>query len=93
MTNTYGSNQKTVEEFIEYIRERLEELTKSWREIASAFAEAKDMFGIESDRFKRLCKETKFSTSKACKLASVASSERLKTHEKAFSAAQLDRAL
>jgi len=53
-------NQKSVEEFVGYIRERLQSSTRNWREIASAFAEAKEMFGVSSDSFKRLCKITKF---------------------------------
>ena len=73
----YGlPNTKSVNDFIGYIRERLERSTTSWREIAEAFAEAKEMFGGESDSFRSLCKETNFSKSTAHKLAAIASSER-----------------
>jgi hypothetical protein len=79
-------NQKKVEDFVAVIREHLKASTDNWRAIASAFAEAKEMFGPCSDRFTQLCKETKFSESKASKLASIASNERLKTYEKTLSA-------
>ena len=79
-------NQKTIEEFVAVIRENVEASIKNWHKIASAFAEAKEMFGASSDSFKALCKATKFSLSKASKLASIASSERLKEHEAVLSA-------
>ena len=45
----YGlPNTKSVNDFIGYIRERLAQSTTSWREIAEAFAEAKEIFGGES---------------------------------------------
>ena len=70
----YGlPNTKSVNDFIGYIRERLARSTTSWREIAEAFAEAKEMFGGESDSFRSLCKETNFSKSTARKLAAIAS--------------------
>jgi hypothetical protein len=79
-------NQKTLEEFVAVIRENVEASIRNWHKIAAAFAEAKEMFGASSDSFKALCKATKFSLSKASKLASIASSERLKEHEAELSA-------
>src|SRR5258708_23008178 len=88
MTTTIDTthNLKKVEEFVEVIREHMKGSTNNVRQIASAFAEAKEMYGQGSDRFTQLCKETKFSVSKACKLASIASDERLKAHEEELSA-------
>jgi hypothetical protein len=74
---TYLPNTKSVTDFVHYIRERLERSATAWREIAQAFAEAKDMYGGDSKLFKELCKETSFSKSSAHKLAAIASSERL----------------
>ena len=82
----YGlPNTKSVNDFIGYIRERLARSTTSWREIAEAFAEAKEMFGGESDSFRNLCKETNFSKSTAHKLAAIASSERLAKYREKLS--------
>ena len=82
----YGlPNTKSVNDFIGYIRERLARSTTSWREIAEAFAEAKEMFGGESDSFRSLCKETNFSKSTAHKLAAIASSERLAKYREKLS--------
>ena len=78
---TTRGNQKPVEDFISYIRERVGTATRNWREIAQAFAEAKEMYGADSDAFKRLCKATKFSRSTADRLAKIAASARLKKHE------------
>ena len=78
---TTRGNQKPVEDFISYIRERVGTATRNWREIAQAFAEAKEMYGADSDAFKRLCKATKFTRSTADRLAKVAASARLKEHE------------
>ena len=86
MNGYVGQNTKNVEEFIEYIRVRIIAAAKNWKEVAKAFAEAKEMYGFESDAFKRLCKVTKFSKSKASKLATVATSERLKNYEKELAA-------
>jgi hypothetical protein len=88
MNGYIGQNTKNVEEFIEHIRERIIAAANNWREIAAAFAEAKEMYGFDSDAFKRLCKATKFSKSKASKLATIAASERLKKHEKELAAVQ-----
>ena len=87
--NVYiGQNTKNVEEFIEYVRQKIIAAASNWREIAAAFAEAKEMYGFDSDAFKRLCKATKFSSSKASKLATIAASERLKKYEKELEAVQ-----
>lgn len=85
-TTDTGSNLKKVDEFVAIIREHMEASTSNWRAIASAFSEAKEMYGASSDRFAALCRETKFSETKAFKLASIASNERLKTHEKTLAA-------
>ena len=79
-------NTKSVNDFISYIVDRLERSATAWREIAEAFAEAKEMFGGESDLFHNLCKETNFSKSTAHKLAAIASSERLAKYREKLSA-------
>lgn len=79
-------NEKPVEEFVASIRQHVQTATKSWWKIAECFAEAREMYGADSDKFKRLCKETKFSESKASKLATIASSERLKKYAVKLSA-------
>jgi hypothetical protein len=79
-------NTKSIADFVIYIRERVELATTCWREIAEAFAEAKEMYGGESDAFKQLCKGTRFSKSTAYKLAAIARSERLKAYEAKLSA-------
>jgi len=82
----YGlPNTKSVNDFISYIRERLAQSTTAWREIAEAFAEARQIFGGESDKFRNLCKETRFSKSTAHKLAAIASSERLAKYREKLS--------
>ena len=82
----YGlPNTQSVHDFIGYIRERLARSTTAWREIAEAFAEAKEIFGGESDSFRNLCKETNFSKSTAHKLAAIASSERLAKYREKLS--------
>ena len=86
MTDVTLSNQKTVNEFATYIMERIQSSTKNWWEIAQAFAEAREMYGFESDKFKKLCLETKFSKSKASKLATIAVSDRLKNYATKLSA-------
>lgn len=86
MTNITISNLKPVSEFASYIKERIQNQTKNWWEIAEAFAEAREMYGFESDSFKKLCLDTKFSKSKASKLATIAQSERLKTYGSKLSA-------
>ena len=80
MTDITLSNQKSVQEFTTYILERIQASNKNWWEIAQAFSEAREMYGFESDSFKKLCTETKFSKSKASKLATIAMSERLKMY-------------
>ena len=86
MNGYIGQNTKDVEEYIEQIRGRIIAAANNWKEIAAAFAEAKEMYGFDSDTFKKLCKATKFSKSTASKLAIVATSERLKKHEKELAA-------
>jgi hypothetical protein len=66
----------------------LEASTKNWRKIASAFAQAREIYGDDSNRLKKLCDATRFSKSKASKLATIGSSERLRTHENLLSAVQ-----
>lgn len=70
-------NDKPVEEFVEFINSRLQITKKAWHEIANALAEAREMYGSESNSFKHLLKETKLSKSTAHKLAAISSSERL----------------
>ena len=66
------SNMKTVDELVEFIRDRVQRSNKRWWEIAVAFAEAKEMYGVGSDLFKSLCTRTEFGISKAQKLAAIA---------------------
>lgn len=77
---------KSVAEFVSYIRERLQNSNRNWWEIAVAFAEAREMYGIDSGRFKDLCSETGFGISKATKLAKIAESDRLKAYSEKLSA-------
>src|SRR5437868_9450915 len=83
MTRTISKtdNQKTFNDFVAIIRENVEASTRNWHAIAAAFAEAKETFGTNSDSIKALCLTTKFSISKASKLALIASNERLKAHK------------
>ena len=76
-----ASNKKPVSEFVTYIRDNLAISTKSWKLIAAAFHEASDMYGFDSDSYKRLLKETGFHKSKASKFIAIAASERLRRYE------------
>lgn len=84
--HTTTHNQKPVEEFAEFIRQRVQCSTKNWWKIALAFVEAQEMYGSDSDSFKRLMKLTNFSKSTVSKLIAVAASERLKTYSEKLSA-------
>lgn len=86
MTYLTLANEKSVQEFTTFILDRIQASNKNWWEIAQAFAEAREMYGFDSDSFKKLCLETKFSKSKASKLATIALSERLKTYAAKLSA-------
>jgi hypothetical protein len=76
-----ADNKKPVSEFVTYIRENLATSTTSWKRIAGAFFEASEMYGSDSDLYKRLLKETGFHKSKASKFVAISSSERLKQYE------------
>ena len=76
-----NSNRKPIAEFITYITQQLEISTNSWRSIAAAFAEASEMYGVDSDAYKQLLNGTNFSKSKASKLVAIATSKRLMTYE------------
>lgn len=73
-------NTKTVDEFVDTIRQSMETVTRSWVKIGEAFAEAREMFGSDSDSWRRLLKATKFASSTAHKLASIATSKRLNAY-------------
>lgn len=77
-------NTKPVEDFVARIKDCIERSGTAWRELAEAFAEAKDMY--PAIQFQTVCKQTKFSISTAYKLAAVARSERLKKYEHKLSA-------
>jgi len=79
-------NTKTIAEFVEYIKTRAQTSTQAWLEIAHAFAEAKEMYGSESDAFRKLLKETEFSRATANKLSSIATSKRLEKYKEKLSA-------
>lgn len=74
------NNMKTVDEFVDEIRVHIRKSNHNWWQIAEAFAEAKDMYGVSSDLFKSLCLRTEFGVSKAQKLAAIAGSERLRKY-------------
>ena len=76
-----ATNTRPVAEFITYIKQQLEISTTSWKLIADALAEASEMYGVDSDSYRRLLKATNFSKSKASKLVTIATSKRLKKHE------------
>jgi len=84
----HASNTKPVDEFITYIKEKLEISIKNWRLIANALAEASEMYSVDSDAYRRLLKATNFSKSKAAKLVAIATSKRLKTYENQFRCVQ-----
>ena len=86
MNIEHTSNMKSVEEFVTYIRERIQRSNKNWWEIAQAFADAKEMYGASSDYFNSLCLQTSFSKGKALKLALIANSDRLKQYADKLSA-------
>lgn len=86
MNIEHTSNMKSVEEFVTFIRERIQRSNKNWWEIAQAFAEAKEMYGAGSDHFNSLCLKTSFSKSKALKLALIAVSDRLRQYAEKLSA-------
>ncbi len=58
----------------------------AWKKVADAFAEAEEMYGLQSVNFKDLCRDTGFSESKAYKLTKIAQSERLRENAVTFSA-------
>jgi hypothetical protein len=58
----------------------------AWVEIAQALKEAREMYGSDSDSYKMVLKETKFSKSTANKLIAIASSKRLVTYQEKLSA-------
>jgi hypothetical protein len=86
MDITFGTNLKTVDEFVAEIRHKVQNATKNWWEIANAFSEASEMFGTDSDRFKELCRKTEFSKSKVTKLVKIVQSDRLKSYALKLSA-------
>jgi len=58
----------------------------AWVEIAQALKEAREMYGSDSDSYKMVLKETKFSKSTANKLIAIASSKRLVIYQEKLSA-------
>ena len=88
MDITKISNMKPVEEFVSYIRNRVQGANRNWIEIAQAFAEAEEMYGTASERFKQLREQTDFSRSKITKLLAIVSSERLKKYAVQLSSVQ-----
>ena len=85
MDVTTFTNTKTVDEFVGEIQKHIQASTENWWQIALAFAEAKDMYGTGSQRFKELSERTNFSVSKIAKLVSIVSSERLKQYARELS--------
>ena len=80
-----ATNLKPIPVYVEEIRQHLSNSTDCWRAIASAFAEAKEMYGGDSDSFRQLYKETGFSKSTAYKLANIMESERLQQYREKLS--------
>ena len=80
------SNMKSVAEFADEICGYMQDATVAWKKIADAFAEAEEMYGLQSVNFKDLCRDTGFSESKAYKLTKIAQSERLRDNAETFSA-------
>jgi len=85
MDMTKFTNTKTVDEFVTDIQKYIQASSKNWWQIALAFAEAKDMYGTGSQRFKELSERTSFSDSKVAKLVSIVSSDRLKQYARKLS--------
>ena len=83
MTNI--SNMIAPTEFSYIIKTELENSTISWKKIAQAFCDAGDQFGTDSDAFKSILKDTRFSLATATKLVKIAQSDRLKRHADVFS--------
>ena len=88
MDTIESNNIKSVGEFVSYIRNRIQEANRNWMEIAQAFAEAEEMYGSGSERFKQLREQTNFSRSKIAKLLAIVSSERLKKYAVQLSSVQ-----
>ena len=80
------SNMKSVAQFADEICGYMQDATVAWKKVADAFAEAEEMYGLQSVNFKDLCRDTGFSESKAYKLTKIAQSERLREHAETFSA-------
>jgi len=80
MNITHAQNTKSVEEFAAYIQRRLQSNTRNWWEVATAFSEARDMYGTGSKQFKELSKITRFSESTIAKMISIINSDRLKKY-------------
>ena len=80
MNITHAQNTKSVEEFAVYIQRRLQSNTRNWWEVATAFSEARDMYGTGSKQFKELSKITRFSESTIAKMISIINSDRLKKY-------------
>lgn len=86
--NVMNSNMKMVSDFACEIRGYMEDATVAWKNVASAFAQALEMYGFKSGEFRELCDETGFSKSKAYKLAKIAECDRLKAHQGLFAAVE-----
>jgi hypothetical protein len=86
LTVIKSANTKSVAEFADEICGYLGDATVAWKKVADAFAEAEDMYGLQSVNFKDLCRDTGFSESKAYKLTKIAQSERLRQNAEVFSA-------
>lgn len=88
MTNTIQiqsaqdiTNTANVSYYVDKIKNEMTVATGAWRNVAELFAAATNEFGTDSDNFKSLMIQTKFSRSKVTKLVAIANDERLKKNE------------
>ena len=79
------NSENAVSDYADRIKKQLEASTTAWRTIADILAAASEEFGMDSDMMRSLLKQTKFSTSKASKLISIANSARLNANANLFS--------
>ena len=85
MLNLNFTNEKTVQDFVDYISDRMKVINTAWIDIAKALYEARQMYGNDSDKYKKVLIGTKISKSTANKFIAIASSNRLEEYREKLS--------